>query len=237
MDDESHAGIVDELPHAVEGGVERRELAGAGGDRGRAHHQHLRSQTEDPAHLGRGGGGVAQRDVGRAEDAVLAVVAPVLVQPLVEAPHHGRHRIDVVAQQFLVEHPQSGEEPHGLKALGVHDLETGLRVHVMIGQRLPVAQHLGRVAALGVPLEVVAQRPGLGDRVPRRVGHRPGQLAPDEMVLAAAHVHPLHHPGLHAGIDVAGECVEGLVVMVVGIERSISEVLRRQCRGIAGVGR
>ena len=57
------------------------------------------------------------------------------------------------------------------------------------------------------------------------------------MVLTAAHVHPLHDSGLHTGIDVAGEGVEGLVIVVVGVERPVAEIVgaQRDC-SVAGVG-
>ena len=231
-----HAGVVDALPHGVERGVERREPAGAGGDRRRSHDDDAGPEPQHPVQLRADRGGVAERDVGSAEYAVLAVVAPVVVQPPVEAPHHGDCRVDVVAEELLVEHAERREQPDRMQALGVHHLETGLRVHVVVGQRLAVAQHLGGVPALGVPLEVVAQRSGLGDGVPGRIGHRPGQPAPDEVVLAAAHVHPLHHPGLHRGVDVAGERVVGLVVVVVGVEGPVAEIVRGE-RGATAHGR
>src|SRR5690606_15054183 len=66
--------------------------------------------------------------------------------------------------------------------------------------------------------EVVDQRAGFGHRVERRVRDEPVDLAADEEPLLAVDLGPAHAPALHPLVDVAGEGVGGLVVVVVGVE-------------------
>ena len=66
-------------------------------------------------------------------------------------------------------------------------------------------------------------RAGLGDRVERGVHDRVADDAADDVVLAPVDLAPLHAARLHLRVDVAGERVEGLVVVVVGVERGVRE--------------
>ena len=61
-------------------------------------------------------------------------------------------------------------------------------------------------------------RAGLGDRVEGRVHHRVAHASADHVVLPAVDLAPLHAAGAELGIEVAGEGVERLVVVVVGVE-------------------
>ena len=89
----------------------------------------------------------------------------------------------------------------------------------MVAQRVEVAEELTHALALGVAAaEVLVERPRLGDRVPRRVRDEPVDLPADEQALLAVDLGPLHGALRHAGLGVAGERVDGLVVVVVAVE-------------------
>ena len=68
--------------------------------------------------------------------------------------------------------------------------------------------------------EVVLEAARLGDRVERGVRDELVDLAAHQQALLAVDVGPLHAPLGHRGVDVAGERVLGLVVVVVGVEGS-----------------
>ena len=76
---------------------------------------------------------------------------------------------------------------------------------------------------VGVAAEVVVHRAGLGDRVERRVHDRVAHLPADDVVLAAVDLGPLHAARPELRVEVAGEGVERLVVVVVGVEGLVGE--------------
>ena len=61
----------------------------------------------------------------------------------------------------------------------------GVAVAVLGRDRLPLAQELPRLQAVGVAAEVVVHRAGLGDRVEGRVDDRVAHPTADDVVLAA----------------------------------------------------
>ena len=67
-------------------------------------------------------------------------------------------------------------------------------------------------------------RAGLGDRVERRVDDRVADPPADDVVLAPVDLAPLHAARPQLRVEVAGERVERLVVVVVGVERQVGEV-------------
>ena len=90
----------------------------------------------------------------------------------------------------------------------------------MVGDRLQVAEHLLEVdAGLVAAPEVVLEAARPGDRVERGVGDELVDLPAHQQAPLAADLGPLHAPLGHLGLDVAGEGVLGLVVVVVGVER------------------
>ena len=88
-----------------------------------------------------------------------------------------------------------------------------------------LAEQLERVLAVGVAAEVVGERAGLGDRVEGGVHHGPADLAADHVVLAPVDLGPLDDAGPELRVEVAGEGVERLVVVVVGVEGEVAEVV------------
>ena len=114
--------------------------------------------------------------------------------------------------------PSVGKEPDLLEPLRVHDLEAGVAIPVLGADRLGRAEELERGAPVGVAPEVLHERARRGHRVERGVGHGAVDAAADGVVLAASHVGPLDDPGPVGRVQVAGEGVERLVVVVVGVK-------------------
>ena len=220
-----HTGLVEQAPHRVEAGMPRRHVAVPVhiGHRSRDHDQDAGAGVEHPGDLGLGQRGIGERDHGRrVQPAVPAVETPVVVQPAVERRERRVEGGNVTPERLLHPDTERGEQQRPLEALLVEETDPGGAVLVpgMVGERVELAEHRLQVEALGVAAtEVVLEAAGAGDRVERRVG--------DELVDPAAHqqpplavdLGPLHAPLAHAGLDVAGEGVGGLVVVVVGVER------------------
>ena len=102
--------------------------------------------------------------------------------------------------------------------------DAGLGLQVLVADRLTVGQVLERVASVGGAPEVVVHRSGLGDRAERRVAHRVADLTAEHVVLPAVDLAPLHAPLAEGRVEVAGEGVERLVVVVVGVEGEVIEL-------------
>ena len=80
------------------------------GRRRRPHDHGPGPVVEGPGQLLGGPGRVGQRDVGGGEDPVAEVERPVLGQPAVEGPEQVAHRLGIVGQGLLVDHPEGGEQ-------------------------------------------------------------------------------------------------------------------------------
>ena len=186
--------------------------------RGRPHDDGPGVLVERPLQLAHRLVDVGQRDVGGGEDAVPVGHAPVLGQPAVEGAEQQHDGARVVLERLLVEHAEGGEEPDLGQALGVHGGEAGVAVAVLGADGLGLAHQLVHGPTVGVAPEVVDQRPGRRDRVERRVGDGPADPAAQRVVAPAADLDPLDHPRPELRVEVAGERIERLVVVVVGVE-------------------
>ena len=225
MDDDGDPRIVRQGPERVEHPVPGRAWPLGGPHRCRTHHDGACPLVEAPLQFPDGQVGVGQREVRGGEDRVLVGEAPVLPEPTVEADHERADRLGVLLQEFLVEHAERGEQPHRLEALRLDRLQPRIVVDVLGGQRLPVAEEFERAPAAGIAPEVLVQRSGLGDRIPRRVDHGVADLAADDVVPPPVHLAPLDDPGLHVNGHVAGEGVDALVVVVVAVEGPVAQLL------------
>ena len=115
--------------------------------------------------------------------------------------------------------PSVGSRMRALHALLVHEREPRVAVAVSGTDRLQLAEQRIQVGALGVAAaEVLVERAGLAHRVERRVRDEPVDLAADEQSLPAVELGPLDGAFLVLRLDVAGERVDGLVVVVVAVE-------------------
>ena len=121
-------------------------------------------------------------------------------------------------KQVLVDHAQRREEPDLLDPLRVHDLEAGVAIPVLGTDRLGRAEELERGAPVGIAPEVLHQGAGRGHGVEGGIGDGAADAAADGVVLAASHVDPLDDPGPVGRVQVPGEGVERLVVVVVGVK-------------------
>ena len=226
MHDDGDTGLVHPGPEGVEDRVGRGEHAVGGVDRGRAHHDGAGVVVERPLELLDRPVDVGEGDVGAGEDAVLVGEAPVLLEPPVERGEHEGDGLGVVLEGLLVDHPEGGEEPHLLEAVLVHRGEAGVAVAVRGVDGLRATEVLERGLARGVAAEVVGHGAGGRHRVEGGVGHRTADLATDHVVLALADLAPLDDARPELRVEVAGERVLGLVVVVVGVERLVAELVR-----------
>ena len=96
--------------------------------------------------------------------------------------------------------------------------EAGVAVPVLGTDRLGRAHQLVQRTAVGIAPEVVDQGAGRRDRVEGGIGHGAADPPTQGVVLAPADVDPLDDPGPVGGVEVAGEGIERLVVVVVGVE-------------------
>ncbi len=184
-----------------------------------AHHDEPRVALERPLELAAGPVHVGEREVGRAEQLPLVREPPVLLEPAVEALGQHAEGLDVVGQGLLVEHAGRGEEPGPGQTLLFDAGDARVAVHVLGRHRLERGtDQVGEGLALRVAAVVLAQHAGLRDRIEGGVAHGVVQLAGDQVVPLAVHLHPLHAPPLHALGHVAHEGVFRLVVVVVAVE-------------------
>ena len=72
--------------------------------------------------------------------------------------------------------------------MGLGRLRPGVGVEVLGGQRRPIAEEVERAPAAGMGQEVLVQRCGLGDRIPRRVDHGVADPAADDVVPPPVHL-------------------------------------------------
>ena len=147
----------------------------------------------------------------------------------------------VVLEELLVDHAERRVEPDLVEALLVHHLDAGLAVAVLGADGLPLAQVVERVAPRLVAAEVLRHRAGLGDRVERRVHHRVADLAADHVVLASVDLGPLDDPTTELRVEVPGEGVDRLVVVVVEVVDGVVDVAhggapQNACLGQISVG-
>ena len=106
-----------------------------------------------------------------------------------------------------------------LHALLVHQLQPRVAVAVRRRDRLEFTEQRVQIGASRVaPAEVLVERAGLAHRIERRVRDEPVDLAADEQPLPAVELRPLDGALLYCGLDVAGERVHRLVVVVVAVE-------------------
>ena len=233
MDHDGDAGLVHPGPEGVELVGRRRAWARRRhGRRGPEDHaagilvQGPFELTDRFVHVG-------QRDVGGGEDPVAIRHAPVLGQPAVERPEQQDDRFGVVAQGFFIEHAQRGEQPDLRDALRVHHGQAGVAVPVLGPDRLGLSHQLVHGHTVRIAPEVVEERARRRDRVEGRVGDGVVDAATDGVVAPAVDFGPLDHPRPQRRVEVAGERIERLVVVVVGVEHADS----RACAWSAFPGR
>jgi hypothetical protein len=130
-------------------------------------------------------------------------------------------------QVVLVEGGHPDVPPEGLAGiLGVQvgDLAVGLgellvAVPVFRPNGLQLAEQDAGIGALGITAaEVLVHDPGRRDRVEGGVRDELVHLAPHQQVGLAVQLRPLHGPLAVGRLDVPGERIGGLVVVVIAVE-------------------
>jgi hypothetical protein len=140
-----------------------------------------------------------------------------------------------VGQGLLHADAEGGQQDGAFHALGVHHRDAGVPVAVFGPDGLELAEQLQHVGALGVaPAEVLVHDAGRRHRVEGGVRDELVHLAPDQQAGLAVDLRPLHGALAVLRLDVTGERVQSLVVVVIAIkkpERKLcghSRALRRQ---------
>jgi hypothetical protein len=179
--------------------------------------------VEHSRRLGHRFAGVGEGDHRRrVEPAVAPVEAPVLVEPGVEGRERSVEGGDVAPQRLLHPDPQGGEQQRAIQTLLVEEGHPGVAVAIagVAIDGIQLAEHRLEVEPVVVAApEVVLEAARPGDRVEGGVGDELVDLPAHQQPALTADVGPLHAPLGHRGVDVAGERVGGLVVVVVGVER------------------
>ena len=121
-------------------------------------------------------------------------------------------------------HRERREQQDAFEALLVHHREPRVAVLVLGAQRFDLHER-ARVDALGdLAAEHEVHAAGHDDRVERRVGDELEQLAPDEQERVRALLHDLDAALAELLVEVTGARVDGLVVVVVGVDGPVSDV-------------
>ena len=184
---DEHAGLLHPRPERVELGQEGRAGAAQPADGGGPHQHGPGTALDHPLELGDALVDHARVDDGRREDAALVVVAPLLVEPLVEGADGDLCQDRVVDEPLLDEARQRREHERGGDALLVEQRQpgAGLTEGGDAGHRL--AGQLAQRASLRVVAGVEGHvRAGPGDDLERGVGDELGEPVAHDELLAAA---------------------------------------------------
>ena len=123
------------------------------------------------------------------------------------------------SKRLLHAHAEGRKQDGALHALFIHQREPRVAVAVCGTDRLELAEQRVQVRAFRVAAaEVLVERAGLTHGVERRVRDEAVHPAADEQPLPAVELSPLDGALPVLRLDVSGERVDGLVVVVVAVE-------------------
>src|SRR6516162_6776530 len=171
---------------------------------------------------------VSQRNHRRREDTVIVPIeTPVFVEPQVEGVQRRHRAFHVVLERFLDPAPEGWKHDARLDTLVVDDGDPGVAILVFRSQFELLDPHQrGGIDALGdLAAEQRVQATRHDDRVEGRVGNEPvDPVADDRLGVAAVAVH-LNAAPAELLVQVPGEGVQRLVVVVVDIDRLVAQVI------------
>jgi hypothetical protein len=179
--------------------------------------------VQRPFQLGDGEVRIDKRHIRGGEDPFLVRKAPIFVHPPVERLERRQECRHVVDERLLHADPEGGQEDRALYPLGIHQRQSGIAILVLgvLRQRVQIAEKLGRVRPLWVTAsEVLVQSSWFGHRVPGRVGNETVDPTTYEQPLPSIDHRPLHGPFAELRVEMPGERVLGLVVVVVAVKYS-----------------
>jgi hypothetical protein len=131
---------------------------------------------------------------------------------------------DVAEERFFHADAERGEEEAAGHALLVHEGDAGVAVAVGGADGLERAERAADVVGGAAAAEVLVEAAGAGDGVEERVRDEAVDALVDHQARLAVDLHPLHAALGQLGVDVTGEGVGRLVVVVVGVEELEPEV-------------
>ena len=218
------SGLLNGVPEVVKLGQSHGAGTPHGGHRGGADQHSPGPVVHSPLQLLDGPTGVGQGDDRGGEDAVLVVEGPLVQHPAVEGRNGGVGELDVVLHPLFEQRGQGGEQQRGVHPLLVEQLEAVVGV-AEGGQTADwLAGDLAQGSALGVVAPVVfLPGAGSGDHIEGGVGDVLADLVVYGDFGASLDVHVADGAAVVLG-QVAGEGVDGLVEVVVGVVDVVVEV-------------
>ena len=243
VEDHRNAGLGQPGPHRIVHRIAQRARLDHTGHRRRPHAHDLGAAAQYELDFLDGLVRVGKRDDRcRQEPVVGAIKAPVLVEPQVEGMHRGHRRLDVVLEGLLDPARERRQHEHGLEVLLVQDLHPGITVLVlgMVAEAVDLHQRR-RVDALGdLPAEQQIETPRLDDGIERRVRDEVVDDAIHDRECALPLGEHLHAAALELLGQMPGAGVDGLVVVVVDVDRLVVDFWMRDplryslgCHGVA----
>jgi hypothetical protein len=194
---------------------------------------HFRAGLQHPLGLGDRLVDVYQRNHRGGEDAPVAVEPPVVLEPAIEGREVCVEDVNVVVQFVFHRDTEAGKEQRGVQALLVEQCHPGISFHHR--RKVVGADHLGLAPTFGVLAFVNAEEgagttPGCTRVVALHDADQSGRLIavvqpPESVLLAGADV---DRAVLELRLDVAGERVVRLVVVTVGVDRTMSQLVKLQ---------
>lgn len=103
--------------------------------------------------------------------------------------------------------------------MAIEGRDSGVAVPVLGLDSIPCLEQLKGIVAIGVAPKVVPQHSRLCNWIEGRIHHRTADLAANHVVTPSIDLRPLHAPVGPRRVEMASECVERLVVVIVGVER------------------
>ena len=223
MERDRDPGLCQAGPHGIVQLVAQRAAPAVGRRHGRRTDVHHPSAAlHQRVDFGGRGLGIGQRDHRDGEEAALIVETPVVLQPPVERRQARHRRRDVVLQCLLDPTAERGEQQCRTEALLIHHLDPLVTAAVlrMPRQRLDLEQRAGVDALGNLTAEQRIEGSRDDDRVERGVRDEGVELAAHQHVHPLALLHRADAPVLELRVEVSGECVERLVVVIVRVDRS-----------------
>ena len=180
--------------------------------------------------------GVDEGEHGCAVDPLVVREAPVVVEPAVERTERAHNAGGSSTRACSMPTPRVRRKIAPVRPCrSMRRSRVAVPVLRVLAHRVEVAEERPHVLALRVPAaEVLVEGARLRHGVERRVGDEAVDPSADEQALLAVDLRPLHRALGELRLEVPGEGVERLVVVVVAVERLELDVAHRCSSCTAG---
>ena len=214
-----HTRFLNSSPERIKARVARRLQTFIGSNWSGPDKNNARIAIKRPLKFGHCIVNIRQHDVRSREDAVLVCESPVLVEPAIEGTECSLCSRKVITECLFHSNCKCWEEQRAFDVQAVHRLQTDFTISVRrIARKQLTKEILDAVALWIAAAEILLKAARRRKHVERRVRDEPIDLAANKQHLATIHFGPLHTAALELRLDVAGERVHRLVVVIVGVE-------------------